>query len=92
MPLVHHTVSYYKLTTWGQLRVDACVCCSLPVADVLVCLVEVLHVFRHHVAGSDVRAATKPPLARDAVPVLCLKVPGHISSNIHMLVTVPNPQ
>lgn len=48
----------------------------VPVAHVLVCLVEVLHVLLHHVAGGDVSAAAKPPLAWDAVPLLCLKVPA----------------
>lgn len=48
----------------------------IPVADILVCLVEVLHVLLHNVARGDVSAATKPPLAGDAVPLLRLKVPA----------------
>jgi hypothetical protein len=39
---------------------------------------EVLHIFLNNVAGGDVSAATKPPLAGDAVPVLCLEEPAGI--------------
>lgn len=50
-------------------KVCLIVACSLsPVTDILVCLVEVLHVLWHHVAGGDVSATTKPPLAWNAVP------------------------
>jgi hypothetical protein len=48
----------------------------VPVAHVLVGLVEVGHILRDHVAGGDVSAAAEPPLAGDAVPLLGLKVPG----------------
>jgi hypothetical protein len=47
----------------------------VPVTHILVGLVEVLHILWHNVAGGDVSAATKPPLAGDAVPLLSLKVP-----------------
>lgn len=42
----------------------------------LVCAMEVLHVFLHHVARCDVSATTKPPLAGDAIPVLSLEEPA----------------
>jgi hypothetical protein len=36
---------------------------------------EVLHILRNHIAGSDVSATAKPPLARHTIPVFSLKVP-----------------
>lgn len=41
---------------------------------------EVLQVIGIHIGGSDVGAATKPPLAWNAIPLFCLKVsagPSH---------------
>eukprot|EP00983_Pelagomonas_calceolata_P066616 1149127-Pelagomonas_calceolata.AAC.3 len=45
---------------------------------------EVLHVLLNQVAGCDVCATAKPPLPRDAIPVLRLKVPIKMSSKCVM--------
>lgn len=46
------------------------------VADFLVLAVEVLHVLLVDIGRSDVCAAAKPPLPRNAIPFFCLKVPA----------------
>ena len=46
----------------------------MTLADFFVAAVEVLHVLLVYVTRGDVCASAKPPLSRDAVPFLCLKV------------------
>ena len=50
-------------------------CTPLP-PHLLVGAVEVLHVVDVQVRRRDIGAATKPPLTREAVPRLSLKVPA----------------
>lgn len=46
----------------------------MPVADLLIGAVEMLHVLLIEIRGGNVGTSSKPPLARQAIPLLCLKV------------------
>lgn len=48
--------------------------CATASSHLLVCAVEVYHVLLVHITGRDVSSTAEPPLAWDAVPLLCFKV------------------